>query len=217
MHIDQIAQTRYTTKAFDPQRKIPAGQIDQLLAVLRHAPSSVNSQPWHFFIASTEESKALVAQGTPEAFAYNAAKIKNASHVIVLAARNDLDEAHLARILAQEEADGRFPTPEGKAAQSTSRNHYANLHRNELKDARYWMDKQVYIALGMLLLSAGTLGIDACPIEGFSATALDAAMGLEAQGLHSVVLVALGYRSEADFNAKLPKSRLPADDLFTTL
>jgi nitroreductase/dihydropteridine reductase len=33
--------------------------------------------------------------------------------------------------------------------------------------------------------------------------------------LTSVVLVSLGYRSESDFNAALPKSRLPREEIFT--
>jgi nitroreductase / dihydropteridine reductase len=32
-----------------------------------------------------------------------------------------------------------------------------------------------------------------------------------------VVMVALGYRSDADFNAKLPKSRLAEQDVISTL
>ena len=71
------------------------------------------------------------------------------------------------------------------------------------------MDRQVYLALGTLLLGAGALGIDACPIEGFSPEAVDEALGLKTKGLRSRVMVALGYRSEDDFNARLPKSRLP--------
>jgi hypothetical protein len=31
------------------------------------------------------------------------------------------------------------------------------------------------------------------------------------------VLTALGYRSEEDFNALLPKSRLPADEIVTLM
>jgi len=38
---------------------------------------------------------------------------------------------------------------------------------------------------------------------------VDEALGLKAKGLRSRVMVALGYRSEDDFNARLPKSRLP--------
>ncbi len=33
----------------------------------------------------------------------------------------------------------------------------------------------------------------------------------------SVVLVALGYRSQDDFNAKLPKSRLPIAEVISEL
>ena len=37
------------------------------------------------------------------------------------------------------------------------------------------------------------------------------------QGLSAVALVALGYRSTEDFNAKLPKSRLPAESVLTEI
>ncbi len=54
-------------------------------------------------------------------------------------------------------------------------------------------------------------------MEGFDARAVDAELDLHAQGLTCVVLVCLGYRSDSDFNASLPKSRLPQDYLFTHL
>ena len=54
-------------------------------------------------------------------------------------------------------------------------------------------------------------------MEGFDAQLLDAELGLAERGLTSTVLVALGYRSGDDFNAKLPKSRLTEAALFTEL
>lgn len=215
--IARIATTRHTCKAFDATMKIAAQDIAALRTVLRHAPSSVNSQPWHFFIAESETGKARIARATEAGFAYNTAKILNASHVVALCARTDFDDAHVEAILAQEDKDGRFPSPEAKAAQGKTRSYYVNLHRNELKDAATWMQKQVYLALGTLLQGAAALGLDACPIEGFDAAKLDAELGLAQRGLASVVLVALGYRSADDFNAKLPKSRLAEDQLFTTI
>jgi nitroreductase/dihydropteridine reductase len=215
--IARIATTRHTCKAFDPARKIDASKVDALCSVLRYAPSSVNSQPWHFVIAASDEGKGLIAQATQGGFAYNEAKVRNASHVVVLCARTDLDESHLAAILAQEDADGRFATPEAKAGQNTSRSFYAGLHRNELKDASAWMEKQVYLALGTLLQGAAALEIDACPMEGFDQAKLDEVLGLRERGLTSVVLTGLGYRSELDFNAKLPKSRLPVAALITVI
>lgn len=217
MNIAQIAQARYTTKAFDPERKIPEAVVEQLCAVLRNAPSSVNSQPWHFIVAASPEAKLRVARATQGGFAYNEPKLRNASHVIVLCGRTRLDDAHLDAVIAQENSDGRFATPEAMAMQDKTRRFYVNLHQNEMKDDRSWIERQVYIALGGLLLAAGAVNVDACPMEGFDAAVLDAELGLAEKGLTSVVLVALGYRGADDFNARLPKSRLAEEALFTRL
>lgn len=218
MDIARIALSRHTCKAYDPARKIPADQIEQIKTLLRFAPSSVNSQPWHFIIASNEEGKARIAKAAQQgAYASNGPKILNASHVVVFCARTTMDDAHLAMLLAQEEADGRFPTPEGKEMQNRGRNYYTSLHRFEAKDTQHWMEKQVYLALGTLLLGAAALEIDATPIEGFDSRLLNEELGLREKGMTSVVLAALGYRSPDDFNAKLPKSRLPAGMVISEL
>ncbi len=217
MNIVETAQKRYTSKAFDPERKLPAETVQAIRDLLRAAPSSVNSQPWHFIIAASDAGKARLTKATQGPYAYNGAKISNASHTVVLCARTDLDDAHLAALLAQEDKDGRFANPESREGQNKARSYYVGLHRTEYKDVGLWAEKQVYLALGTLLLGAGALGVDACPMEGFDAAALDAELGLSAQGLRPIALVALGYHSDADFNAKLPKSRLPAEALFTEL
>ncbi|HOD14795.1 MAG TPA: oxygen-insensitive NAD(P)H nitroreductase [Spirochaetota bacterium] len=217
MNIAQLARARYATKAFDPDKKIPEALMDELRTLLRLSPSSVNSQPWHFIIASGAEGKARIGAATRPSYAYNEPKILNASHVAVLCVRTGLDEAHLAALIGQEERDGRFTAPEAKAGQDRGRRFYLGLHRNERGDERPWMEKQVYLALGMLLLGAAALGIDACPMEGFDAGALDAELGLADRGLASLVIVCLGYRGEGDYNAHLPKSRLPAGAVFTEL
>ncbi|MDQ5879821.1 MAG: nitroreductase / dihydropteridine reductase, partial [Pseudomonadota bacterium] len=131
--------------------------------------------------------------------------------------RTRLNDAHLDAVIAQENSDGRFATPEAMATQDKTRRFYVNLHQNEMKDDRAWIERQVYIALGGLLLAAGAVNVDACPMEGFDAAVLDAELGLAEKGLTSVVLVALGYRGADDFNARLPKSRLAEEVLFTRL
>jgi len=217
MNLSRIALSRHTCKAYDPTRTIPSGQIDQLKTLLRYAPSSVNSQPWHFIIASTPEGKQRIARAASEgAYVANGAKILNASHVVVFCARTSLDDAYIADLLAQEAADGRLPSAEAREAQNKGRNHYARLHR-EAGDTQCWMEKQVYLALGTLLLGAAALDIDATPIEGFDPLKLDEVLGLHDQGLKSVVLAALGYRGKDDFNAALPKSRLPVESVISVL
>jgi nitroreductase/dihydropteridine reductase len=212
MDIARIALNRHTCKAYDPARKIPADQVEQLKTLLRYSPSSINLQPWHFIIASSEAGKARVAKAASQGvYASNGPKILNASHVVVFCVRTTLDEIHLASLLAQEDADGRYPTPESKAAQSKGRSFYTGLHRFDYKDTQHWMEKQVYLALGTLLLGAAALEIDATPIEGFDMRILNEELGLREQGLTSVVIAALGYRGADDFNAKLPKSRFPME------
>lgn len=215
MTLNDAVARRHTVKAFEGGKSLPQDEIETLLNVLRNSPSSVNSQPWHFVVASTAAGREKMAKSTEGAFVYNNPKVLNASHVIALCMRTDLDEAHLQNVLAQEEEDGRFAKPEGKAGQDKSRRSYVDMHRYEYRDVPQWMEKQVYLALGGLLLGAAMLGIDATPMEGFDPRALDQALGLREKGFTSVVLVSLGYRSDADFNAALPKSRLPRDEIFT--
>ena len=130
MDIARIALTRHTCKAYDPTRKIAEAQVEQLKTLLRFAPSSVNSQPWHFFIAGSDAGRARLIKATSEGpYAANGAKVLNASHVVVLCARTRLDDTYLDALLAQEERDGRFPTSDHKAAQDKGRRFYADLHR----------------------------------------------------------------------------------------
>ena len=77
------------------------------------------------------------------------------------------------------------------------------------------MEKQVYLNVGNFLLGVAALGLDAVPIEGFDAAVLDEEFGLKAQGFTSVVVVPVGYHSVEDFNASLPKSRLPLSTIVT--
>ena len=79
------------------------------------------------------------------------------------------------------------------------------------------MEKQTYLALGTLLLGAAALEVDATPMEGFDAKALDDELGLRERGLTSVVIVSLGYHAAGDFNATLPKSRLASEAVFTDI
>ncbi|MDR2001366.1 MAG: oxygen-insensitive NAD(P)H nitroreductase [Zoogloeaceae bacterium] len=211
------ARTRYAAKTYDPARKIPAPLIEQLRALARLSPSSVNSQPWHFVVASTDEGKARIAKATHGLHAYNAPKILNASHVFVLCTRHTLTDAHLDAVIEQEARDGRHPTEQARQVRRETMLKYADLHRYAHRDAQAWMEKQTYIALGVLLMGAAALDLDATPIEGFDNAVLDQELGLPEQGFTSTLVVPLGYHGADDFNTRLPKSRFPAEGLFTDI
>jgi len=215
MDILSAAKKRHTAKAYDSERRIPEEVMQQVYDLLRSSASSVNSQPWHFIVANTPEGRARIAKATQGGYVYNAAKVNDASHVIVLCSRIDMDEAHMDALLEQEERDGRFRDAQARAGQDATRRGYVNQHRYGTKDVAQWLEKQVYLALGTALVGAATLEIDATPMEGFDQKILDAEFGLNEQGLASLVLVSFGYSSPADFNAGLPKSRLTQEATFT--
>ena len=215
--ITYYARKRHTTKAYDPNRRIPDETVDKLKELLRFSPSSTNIQPWHFVIASTQEGKERVAKAT-EKYPFNRPSILNASHVVVFASRLAVDEDYLQHVLEQEDKDGRFDTDREthKPAMHGGRSLFVNLHKQDFKDVQHWMDKQVYLNLGQFLLGAAALGVDATPMEGIEIPVLDAEFGLREKGYSALFVVPLGYHDpEQDYNASLPKSRLPYSDILT--
>ncbi|MFV5502535.1 oxygen-insensitive NAD(P)H nitroreductase [Acinetobacter sp. 226] len=217
MDLLKIAQNRYTTKAYDPSKKIPPAQFDRLLEILRLTPSSINIQPWHFFIADHDAAKKRVAKALVGTYAYNAPKVLDSSHTILFCTKADINEQHLDNLLNRDDLSGRFKDESAKEGQKNTRAGYIHYYRNEKGDIQRWAENQTFIALGQLLLAAGIEGIDATPIGGFDEEIISEELQLAEQGLIPSVLLTLGYRSENDFNAKLPKSRLPAEDIFTKL
>jgi nitroreductase len=77
-----------------------------------------------------------------------------------------------------------------------------------------WNAKQAYIALGQLMHTCASLRIDATPMEGFESTAFDEILDLEKDNLKSVLVCAMGYRSEVDNNQYLAKVRKSSGDIF---
>lgn len=211
------AKTRYATKAYDAEKKIPHAQFEKLLEILRFSPSSVNIQPWHFIVAETDVAKQRIAAGLTGNYIYNSAKVLNSSHTIIFCTRTDISAEYLEQLLQQDELSGRFKDETAKQGQRDTRQGYVEFYRNELKNLPAWMENQTYLALGQLLFTAGLEGIDATPMEGFDRHLINQEFDLAEKGLKASVIVSLGYRSETDFNAKLPKSRLTDDVIFTRL
>lgn len=214
MNILDVVQSRKTCKAFDASKPLSKAQIEGIKTLLRYAPSSVNSQPWHFFLIESEAAKARIKPAMMEA---NQAKVMDAPLTVVFAVSNHLDDAALLHIADQEDQDQRYPTPENRAANEQGCKFFVDLNSKTREMQNHWCERQAYIALGTLLLGAEALGINATPIEGYFPEKMDEVLNLQEKNLHSIVVVTLGFSSSDDYNATLPKSRLPEDEIFTAL
>ncbi len=215
LNIQEILHWRYTTKAFDTAKKISPENEENLKALLRMSPSSINSQPWHFLFTNSTEGKQRLAKGTSGFFSFNEPKVLNASHVVLFCAKTEVNDAFLQRVTDKEDRDGRFAKEAFKTQNLGAKKLFADIHRYDLKDAQHWMEKQVYLNIGNFLLGVAALGIDAVPMEGIDVKALDEEFGLREKGFTALVMVGLGYRAANDFNAELPKSRLAKEEIFT--
>lgn len=128
MDIVELVRTRYTTKHYDPARRISDRDIADLMEVLRLSPSSVNSQPWHFFVTGTDEGKARVM---PAVLDFNRPRVADASHLVVFAVPVEFTEERFRRLVAQELADGRV-TAEDAASGAADAGRRQARHRLDL-------------------------------------------------------------------------------------
>ena len=213
MELIKTLNNRYSTKEFDPSKKISLEDMETIETLLQLSPSSTNLQPWKFVIASSEEGKNKVAKASQGFFAFNEHKVLDASAVVVFAARHDLDEAFLLKVLEKEETDGRFVEGKWKNETHGARSIFVDIHKYDYKDVQHWAEKQLYLNLGNFLFGVAHMGIDALPMEGLDMKVLDEEFGLREQGYSSAIAVAVGYRKDTDFNATLPKSRLSKEDI----
>ncbi|MBY8877375.1 nitroreductase family protein [Actinacidiphila acidipaludis] len=213
MDLDKL-MSKHLSRYFDGGRTIPDEQLQQLLTFLRSTPSSTNIQPNHFYVLATPEGKERLAANLGERFQDNSEKILNASHTVILTTRADLPDSHLDAVFAKERADGRFPDPAKHELWESMTRDFLNLRNYQYKDVHHWMEKQTYLALGLTMMAAAELGIEAMPLEGFDPTSVDKAFKIRETGHTTTVLLALGYPDPAKVYTS-PVSRFDSDQLFT--
>ena len=193
---------RYATKQFDATRTIPQETWAALEKSLVLTPSSFGLQPWKFLVVKNTTLRAKLREQS-----WNQPQVTDASHLVVLTARTDLAQADIDAWISRladvnGKPSGDFEMLRGMIVGFNEAMSSAQRHE--------WNKRQVYIALGQLMTSAAVLGIDACPLEGISASAYDEILGLGGSGYATCVACALGYRSEADKYASAPKARFEA-------
>jgi nitroreductase/dihydropteridine reductase len=212
--LDKI-MSKHLTRAFDPNRSISDATFSKFLAFLRSTPTSLNLQAWHFYVMSSTESKQRLAGCLGEMFeAGNRSKVITASHAIIFTTRAEVTESHLQNVFAQEDADGRFPESDIRDGWQRSVHDFIAWHTYNFKDIPHWMEKQTYMTVGLAMMAAAELGIEALPLEGFDPHSVDAEFKIREDGHTTTLLLALGYPDLGKVSDK-PISRLAADQIFT--
>jgi nitroreductase len=197
---------RYAAKRMNG-KTVPEEKINTILEAIRLSASSVGLQPYNVIVTDSHELKGKIHQ-----LACPQPQIVEGSHVLIFAAWSSVEAEHIDKYI-QLIADTRKTAVESLTPFADSIK--GNLLNMPVEQRYNWAARQAYIGLGSALIAAAVEEVDATPMEGFNAQALDELLDLKAKGLQSVSVLALGYRdAENDFLAKAPKVRRPAEDFF---
>ena len=205
---DQILDAlrwRYATKVFDPEKKIPGDVWSKLEESLVLTPSSFGLQPWEFVVVEDQEVREKLVEHS-----WNQRQVADASHLLVIALRTDVDESYVDRFVSRVEEVRGEPGFTGYRDMMVG-----FIQKLDDEGVKQWGKLQTYIALGQFMSVAAMLGIDTCPMEGFVASEYDQLLGFEERQLTTAVLCPAGYRSEEDKYAHLPKVRFESGDVIT--
>ena len=200
---------RYAAKRMNGQ-KIPGDKLEKILKAIQLAPTSIGLQPFTVLVIENSELKAKMAPAI-----YNQPQITEGSHVLVFAAWKEYSNANIDKYLNNIASVRGIPVESLDGFRTMIDGAISGKTPEQLLN---WNSRQAYIALGTGMAVAAEERVDATPMEGFDPDALDQVLGLKEKGLHSTVILALGYRdAEKDHLSAVAKVRRNKEDLFIRL
>lgn len=167
MNIRKVIEAR-TIRNFDKSRTISDENWADLLTVAQQAVSSQGREWWRIIEVESSEIRAAIEPFAPGMWR----QLQTAPKFIFFVARriSELDEG-LERL-------------------------GAGLGFQSLADFDAWAARQVYLPLGQMIVAAGQLGIDSCPMEGCELAKVSELLGLDGHAEQLVVACAFGYRAK---------------------
>jgi nitroreductase len=200
---------RYATKRMNGQ-KVPAEKLENILEAIQLAPSSIGLQPFTVLVIGDPQMRAKIAPAI-----YNQPQITEGSHVLVFAAWTGISDESIEKYLNHIASLRGIPLESLAGMRDMINGSTAGKSPEQILN---WNSRQAYIALGVGLVAAAVEQVDATPMEGFDPDALDAVLGLKEKGLHSTVIMTLGYRdAEKDYLSGVAKVRRAKEELFIRL
>jgi nitroreductase len=176
--LDAIRQ-RYSCREFEAGRPVTRDELAVLLDAGRLAPSAFGLEPWRFVTVTDAAARTTIAHACFD----QPAAATAAAFIAIVALVSALDpDSEYVRARFEAEARGKALAPIYDA-------YRAHYHACSITA---WAQGQCNFAAAQMLLQASHLGLGSCPIGGFDATALAAALSLPA-GETPALVIALGH------------------------
>jgi nitroreductase len=177
MKFKEIVNNRHAVRSFDGKR-VPENKVNELLDIIRHAPSSYNIQPWKIKIITDQAMKEKLAP-----VSWNQPQVTTCSHLLVFCADTDI-AGNVDKIEKSFKEKG-LPLQVIQMMRDFEKGMSAEQKKS-------WSQRQLYLALGNALNGATSLGFDSCPMEGFIPAEYSKILKLPSN-LVPTVLCAIGY------------------------
>ena len=206
MSLIKALEWRYAAKRMNGQ-KVPQEKINNILEATRLSASSMGLQPYNILVVEDPTLREKIKQ-----VANNQPQITESSLLLIFAAWDNVTPAHIEEFI-NNTAEVRGVSLESLAG---FKNALLGMAQKNTPEQNFqWAARQAYIAFGTAIAAAATEQVDATPMEGFNAPALDELLNLKEKGLRSVTLLPLGYRDATnDWLATQKKVRREKDKLF---
>ncbi len=197
MQFKDIVMQRYAVKKFDG-KLVPEEKINELIELVRYAPSALDLQPWKIKVVIDQKQK---EQLRPAAF--DQEQITTCSHLLVFCADPDYDSLikKLGALLKENHV-----SEEVQAMVTGMATQFAGGMSPEQRLA--WSQAQTYLALGNALNGAKSLGFDSCPMGGFNPDEFARVLKIP-KPLVPVMLCPVGYAADKP----TPKLRFRKEDI----
>ena len=209
MELLSSLNTRYATKVFDTTKQVSEEELEKLLEAIRLSASSFGLQPYKVVVVTNPEIRAELRKAS-----WGQPQITDSSALLVFAVKSTITTETVDEFIDLVSATRHAPKEALSEYQNMMNGTVGSRTPEQLEN---WASKQAYIALGFGLVSSAILGIDSCPMEGFSPEDYDKILELDKLGLKSKVVLAVGYRSEADKYQQYPKVRFSKEDFFVQI
>jgi len=199
MDIIEKLQWRYATKKFDNNLYISKEKLNIIKEAFNLTATSYGLQPIKLLIINNK-----VLQDSLVKHSMNQAQVAQASHLLVFCVDTNIDNNYIEAYFNRVKKIRKTPDEVLKPFKEYLLEDFKN---KSIEEIEFWAIKQAYLAMGNLLTICAIEDIDACPMEGFDPKEYDDLLQLKAKGLHSVLVMPIGYRANDDMFADFKKVR----------
>lgn len=193
---------RYSARVFDETFQVPKSVLESLLESVRLSPSAYGALNYRVLVFPRSKTRSEL-----NPIFGNQNNFVTASEIILFVADR---WSKVESQTVDKTIDLMFPDSQDSFKKQIYANNfhqrYDGLYKNNPQLGDEWSAKQVYIALGVGLVAAESLGLDSCPLGGFDEKACTKWLqtkGLIAQDEMAVIALAIGKASPHPKKAKI--------------